>query len=204
MDELIAKAQSGDQQALQRLLFDVYPELEQHLNNRLTGKVRELLSVDDVVQETFTRVFEQIESFQPKGQHSFVAWTKTIANNFITDMARRQNSLKRGGDRQKITHRIEAGDGELHYLVEELSAGYDTPSQIVSRDESIQALKVALSGLTDDQRRAITLHCLSKLTLDQTATEMGRTKDSVRGLIERGKRVLRQDLRASTLWLSRR
>ena len=63
-------------------------------------------------------------------------------------------------------------------------------------------MQVAIASLADEQREAIRLHYFERLTLEETATAMRRSTGSVRGLLQRAKQQLRQQMDRSSKWLS--
>jgi RNA polymerase sigma-70 factor (ECF subfamily) len=72
-------------------------------------------------------------------------------------------------------------------------ASEDTsPSQRAGRHEEAGRLADALAQLPEDQRTAVELHHLEGLTVAETARRMGRTKQSVVGLLFRGLARLRE------------
>ena len=93
-----------------------------------------------------------------------------------------------------------AAASALVALVEDLSGKLGTPSAAAMRYEAIQAVKVGIAGLPDDQRTAIQMRFLEGRSLEQTAVGMGRTPSAVRSLIHRAKQSLREILGRSSRW----
>jgi DNA-directed RNA polymerase specialized sigma24 family protein len=60
--------------ALERLLMDYADQLRSHLLRGLPARVKGVVSVEDVVQETLTRAFLKIDRLQGDSQREFVAW----------------------------------------------------------------------------------------------------------------------------------
>ena len=72
--ELIAKATSGDPLALERLLLIHFTGLSRQVAAKLPRSLQGVVSVEDVLQETFVRVFRDIGHFRPRRDRSFSAW----------------------------------------------------------------------------------------------------------------------------------
>jgi RNA polymerase sigma-70 factor (ECF subfamily) len=87
-------------------------------------------------------------------------------------------------------------------LVEMLSAGDCTASQLVAGREAVRAVQVAMAGLSDDYRQAIRLRYLEGKSLAETAELMDRTPGAVRGLLDRAKDKMREALGRASLYLS--
>jgi RNA polymerase sigma-70 factor (ECF subfamily) len=78
-----------------------------------------------------------------------------------------------------------------------LAQDESTPSQTAAKIEQLIELAAALAGLPEDQRTAIELHHVHGLTVPELARHMEKTAASVTGLLYRGGKVLRQQLRVS-------
>lgn len=77
-------------------------------------------------------------------------------------------------------------------------AGRITPSQLLARQEVLDALTAAVGELPADQRTAVLLHHLLELPVSDTAAAMGKTLPAVAGLLRRGLERLREVLAASS------
>ncbi|MCA1849051.1 MAG: sigma-70 family RNA polymerase sigma factor, partial [Actinobacteria bacterium] len=83
-NELVARALGGDVRS--------YEELVRRYE-RLVGRVlypyaRREISVEDLVQETFLRAYDRLETFNP--DYRFKTWLLAIANNLGVDTLRRR------------------------------------------------------------------------------------------------------------------
>ncbi|MEM7316163.1 MAG: sigma-70 family RNA polymerase sigma factor, partial [Planctomycetota bacterium] len=132
---------------------------------------------------------------------SFYAWLKTIAMNRIRDAARSASSKKRGGDRVRVTSSPDESNAGV--ILDALGAQDDiTPSRAAASAERIDAMRIAMATLSEDQQEALKLHYFQRLSLDETAEAMGRTTGSIRGLIQRAKEKLRDEMDRASKWLS--
>src|SRR5262245_58672048 len=77
--ELIDTARRGDEAALERLLMLHHARMCGDMSARLPARLQSTVSVDDVVQEAYVVVFQEIAAFRPQGSGSFYAWLATIA-----------------------------------------------------------------------------------------------------------------------------
>jgi RNA polymerase sigma-70 factor, ECF subfamily len=69
----------------------------------------------------------------------------------------------------------------------------DMPADDVGR-ERLDALRVALSGLSTDQREVVVLRFVGGITPSEIAERMGRSENAVHALQHRGRRRLRSEL----------
>lgn len=187
------------------LLLQVRPELNRFVAAKLADSPRIRSQEEDVLQETYIKACKEFCQLRIDNFHGLTAWIKAIALNHIRDIARKANAQKRGGDRKRIELDREAYNSRTIDLIQEISdSGIGTPSAHMARREAIDAMRIALGQLPDDQRLAMQYHYFQKLTLNETALRMERTSDSVRGLIQRAKKALREALISSSLWWSRK
>ncbi len=202
--QLIAGATSGDSVALERLLLKYYDRLAQNTGAKLPASVKQVVDVDDILQQTFLQVFRDIRSFEPHSGRSFFNWIKTIAENRLLDNIKGLKRKKRGGDHHRVREVKNSQSGSIKEFVEMLSANGRSPSRSFARREAMQAVQIGLASLPDDQREAIRLRFLSGKSLEEVAAVMGRTKGAVRGLIHRGKQGLHDAMGRSSRWLSKK
>lgn len=202
---LIQKAIDGHDEAFLLLLLDMQSELNRFVSAKLADSNRLGMQQDDVLQETYIKASKQIGGLRVKNINGLMSWIKAIAMNQIRDAARRSATTKRGGDRGIVElDRSHYGDRAYGLAIELSDPGSATPSTCAARRESIDAIRIAISQLPDDQRVAIQLRYFQLCSLTDTALRMNRSSDSVRGLLQRAKKSLRDAMATSSLWLSRK
>jgi RNA polymerase sigma factor (sigma-70 family) len=76
-----------------------------------------------------------------------------------------------------------------------LAADQSSPSERAARHEELLRLAEALAHLPEDQRRAVELHHLLRLSVEEVARELGRSESAVGGLLRRGLKRLRELMR---------
>lgn len=199
--DLIRQAVLGDRAALERLLLDLYAPLVRHLTPRLPESLQSVLSIEDVLQETFSQVFTDIGCFKPTTPAAFYAWVTTIADHRLTDARRALRRKKRGGDYQPAHQ--PATTSSAACLVELLAAEQTTPSQSFAREEAIQAVQLAMAELPADQLQAVRLRFVEGRSADEIAAAMQRTPGAVRGLLDRAKRAMRETLSRASHYFHR-
>ena len=203
-DNLITRAVAGDKDALVVLLYRYYDALAANLRQKLPAEGRAVISVEDVLQQSFIKAFQHIGRFERRGRHGFYYWLKTIADHTCTDELR------------KSQHRREcespwpapgapgnASDSSGPQSPEPRAADADTPSRTASRHEAAGALQAALNTLQPRQREAVCLVFLQDLSLDEAAARMSTTKAAVHSLVYRGLEKLEEVLGPMSDYLSR-
>lgn len=202
---LVARAIEGESQALEQLLLLHGDALAEHIRPKLAGPIQSVVSVDDILQETFFRAFQQIGRFEPKTDHSFLAWLKTIAESRIVDAIKHQRRRKRGGDMQRIQRAPDAFQTTVADLMNLLAdEDQGSPSKIVATDEAVRAMQVAVASLPEEQRQAVLLRYFRHNSLEEAGAEMDRSPEAVRGLLRRARQALRARMQHTSVWFSKR
>jgi RNA polymerase sigma-70 factor (ECF subfamily) len=201
-EQLIAKAVEGDEFALGELLLSYAPRLSAYLAPKVPASLQSTTTVEDILQQTFTRAFRRIAQLDPCTPKSLMAWLKTVADHQLQDAVKAQNRKKRGGQRRRVVGPAEAQESSLVDLVELLSDGGRTASQVIARQEAIHAIQIGIAGLPEDQRRAVRLRLIDGKSLAETAEAMDRTPGAVSALVHRAKEHLREVMGRASTWLS--
>src|SRR5262245_31685002 len=141
--ELLGRATAGDEAALERLLMLHHTRLCGDIASRLPARMQAIVSVDDVVQEAYIVVFQEIAAFRPQGPGSFYAWVATIAGRKLLDGLKAQRTLKRGGDARRLDSETSSSASAVEWL--EVLATYErTPSRSMAGREAISAIQTAI------------------------------------------------------------
>jgi RNA polymerase sigma-70 factor (ECF subfamily) len=141
---------------------------------RLVGQVYlltgDLAEAQDVVQEAFVRAWNRRRRFA--GGDTPDAWIRTVARRLAVSRWRAARSTvaawRRAGPAREVP-----------------GPGVEAPL-VVS----------ALARLPEEQRRAIVLHHLCDLSVDQVAAEVGAPSGTVKARLSRGRAALREVLGA--------
>ena len=82
---------------LQGHLLSRADSLRGYVATKIPPPLGNLLSAEDVLQETFVAAFQNIGSFVPNGPDALDRWLITIANRKLIDALKRAHRIKRGG-----------------------------------------------------------------------------------------------------------
>src|SRR5215216_6459649 len=86
-NELVARTLSGDVRSYEELVR----RYERLVGRVLYSYARREISVEDLVQETFLRAYDRLETFNP--DYRFKTWLLAIANNLGVDTLRRRREI---------------------------------------------------------------------------------------------------------------
>ena len=179
MDELLLRrAQSGDPEAFERLM-EPLEQLVWRVCWHYTGN-RE--AAEDCGQEAMIRIWRNLANY--RGECALESWVYRIAANCCMDWLRKK---KRD---QSVS---------METMVEQ---GFDpaddapgTEAQVVAKDER-QRLREAIALLPDDQREALILTQLEKVSYEEAAQALGVSEGTVKSRVNRAKARLKEILSA--------
>lgn len=183
-EELVAAAKSGDGLAFE-LLIKRYQSRIFAVALRYT-RVHE--DAEDIVQQTFQKVFVYLHMFQ--GKSSFVTWVTRIAINeslmFLRGgRASREISISE-------TRSEDATSGDL-----EITDSNPNPEISYLQREAAHSLFSAMAQLSPGLRIAMELKELRELSGPDTARHMGVSLSTVKARVFHGRKKLREILRRS-------
>ncbi|MEW6509350.1 MAG: sigma-70 family RNA polymerase sigma factor [Bacteroidota bacterium] len=183
-EELMALFQKGDAAAF-TLLVRRYKD---DLTNYVVRFVGQRPEAEDIVQETFVRVFRKKSLYT--GVAKFSTWLYTIASNLAKTRLRRM----------ALWRFIRLGSGGEHgpeFDLPDDSAQPDKEADEAIREERIQR---ALKALPVAFREVVVLRDIQGLSYEEITAITGAAMGTVKSRINRGRMQLREMLR--DLWTS--
>ena len=201
IDETLEKALSGDKLALGMLLTSQGNWLRSLLHERMKAGIVEF-SADDVIQETYS---DAIRGFAAAGDlnsiNKFRNWLARVAMNRFVALLRHHTRQKRGGNHKRVDASERSSVALLALLADEEGT---TASQEAATTEAIDHLFRCIEQLNESQQEAVLFHHIRQCSLQETASAMDKSKEAVRGLLDRARKQLRRCMGDSTLWFSRK
>lgn len=182
--ELIAAAANGSESAFENLMVRYRPRMFA-LALRYTRIAED---AEDVVQQTFQKVFLNLSRFQ--GKSSFSTWLTRIAINESLMFLRRARSLRE----IPIDDMRETTSQEL-----ELLDSAPNPEITYLQRETAQQLFSAIAQLTPRLRMAIELRELRELSGPDTAQHAGVSVAAIKARVFHGRRKLREIIMRSSI-----
>jgi RNA polymerase sigma-70 factor (ECF subfamily) len=144
--------------------------------------VRRHEAADDVLQETFVRLWRALDAFAP--QRPLWPYLRRIATNLALDHLRR------------LTRRRESELGEAaEFLPETAGGGAPTvPGGELETNELLEAVRRATEELSPETRACLVLRLYEGLGYRQIAETLGIALGTVMSRLARGREALRQAL----------
>ncbi len=156
----------------------------------LSARLRTKLDASDIVQQTILHAHTHRLQFRGTTEAEWLGWLRAILANTIAGVVREFETAARDVDRERsLETELEQSSAKLECL---LAADQSSPSAGAVRAEELLRLAWALCRLPDDQRRVVELHHLKGLPVAEVATEVGRSRAAVVGLLFRGLKKLRE------------
>ena len=177
LDEMIA----GDVDAFQQIL--------KHHIGPITGYVMRMTTyshassatdvIEEIVQETFVRLWEKRQSYDPK-RAQLNTWLHRIAHNLCIDHFRRVQRRPTSLDDSEQT--------------EAETPTHDRPDQQTAEHKRAVLLRQCLSALPEAQRNVLVMCHYQGLSNKETAEIMTLSLSAVESLLARARKKLKQDL----------
>ncbi|MFL5341376.1 MAG: RNA polymerase sigma factor, partial [Gemmataceae bacterium] len=168
---LVRRAQTGDRAAFDELVR----RTSRLVYARLYLDTGDAHAAEDLLQETLLRAFRSVHRLHDAD--GFRPWLLTIAQNVLLDAARRESRLKR--------------------TAPPAEAGTAPPAdREAQREELRQRVLAVLRSLPEEHRLPLTLRYIAGADYETIGTQLGLTNGSLRGLLHRGLKMLRDRLPA--------
>jgi RNA polymerase sigma-70 factor (ECF subfamily) len=174
-DELVRQARGGNRTAFEELVR----RTSRLVYARLVLNTGDVHRAEDLLQETMLAAYRSLGQLVEARQ--FRSWLLTIAQNVSIDAARRDARQKRSAPQEPAP---------LHYVPDQ----QPTPDAEAQREEQRQRVIEALRALPEEYRLPLTLRYLTGSDYATIGAQLGLSNGSLRGLLHRGLKLLREKL----------
>jgi len=183
---LVTAAKRGNARAVDELVLrherKVFAVAHRITNNREDA--------EDVVQETFHKVFLHLDSFQEKSR--FSTWLTRIAMNEAFMLLRRRRAV--------FEDLPESTDEGAPSTSETFVDQRPNPEESCLQSERTQLLSDAINRLGPRIRTAILLRDIEERSVEETAQILGTTISAVKARVFHGRRKLRRTINPGMPW----
>jgi RNA polymerase sigma-70 factor, ECF subfamily len=187
---LIREAVAGNKAALGDLMKCYSNPSLNYVKGQMSRLELGGFSPEDVVQETFEKVWISIKSFRPGHPAGFFEWLKRIAKRALINLLRAARAQKRGGGRERVERVGESS------ILKHLPAPGRNASSIVRRRHSLLAIQEALMKLPADDRELLGMHYLEGMKVREIAARLAENDSTIAMRISRAIVKLRAILEA--------
>jgi len=182
VQQLVEDCLAGNEGARTRLV-ETYARMVGTVIWRATGQ-RD--AIEDLTQETFLRVFRALEYFDPRARLS--TWIYTIAHNVAVDYLRRTAGVRV----DSLTWREQ--DAEDAMEERDVASDAPNPEALLSRTEAQALVNKGLARLPVKYRVPVIYAAIDGLDYPTIAGMLSVPLGTVKTLIFRGKRMLRDEI----------
>lgn len=185
--EVVVYAAGGEEWAFRELVR----RYERPVFSLLVRMVRDRELAEDLAQETFVKVFNAIDSYNPA--YKFSSWIFKIANNTAIDVLRRKEPdfLALEG----APHAVTAAEAEATAL--QLSAPTESPLDELEARELGSMIETAIARLRPEYRSCILLRHVEGRPYEEIAEILDLPLGTVKTYIHRARNELRVLLRSA-------
>lgn len=169
----IARFKAGEMEAFGELYRRYLTPIYRYIRTRVSTD----RDAEDLSEMVFLKAFEALETYQERGA-PFSAFLYRIAQNTVIDHYRSQELIDPLED--------------VEWLV---SSEAGREKNLINQ-ESLDEIKSAVEGLPEHYQEVIRLRLLMDMPTEQVAEWMGRKPTTVRVLLHRALKALRQELGA--------
>jgi RNA polymerase sigma factor (sigma-70 family) len=167
--DLLLKAQSGDDDALNRLLARYLPRLQRWASGRMPAGIRSMSDTGDIVQEAVINALRNLDTLEIRTEGALQAYLRQSVRNRIIDQYRRHG---RRPPREEIP--------------EDAVAAGTSPLDDAIGAEALENYERALESLKDEDRQVIILRVELGFDYAEIATQLGKpSADAARMAVRR-------------------
>ena len=175
MDSLLSLCKVGNQLAQ----LEVYNKYQKAMFNTAVRIVKDPMTAEDVMQESFIAAFNKLDSF--KGDATFGSWLKRIVVNNSIVQYKKQQRFK-------------------DVPLENIEQSHEDSQESMTQDDysKIKAGQVitAMNALKDNYRQVLSLHLIEGYDHEEICEIMAISYANCRTMISRAKESLRKKLEA--------
>ena len=191
--ELIDAARHGDVECRERL-FEV---CRGYLGFAARAQVESWLKVkvdaSDLVQQTMLEAHRDFDRFKGVSEQEWLAWLRKILSHNVADFVRRYRGTAKRQVRREVPFRDQLTTGIARGAAEP-AAQQATPSEAFLQLDNELRVAAALEQLPEDYQEVIVLRNLQRLSFNEVAEQMERSRPAVQMLWMRAIKKLQQAL----------
>ena len=190
--ELIELARGGDADSRDRLFEMCRNYLGIVARSQVETWLRVKVDASDLVQQTMLEAHRDFARFEGGSEGEWLAWLREILKHNAADFVRHYRGTAKRQARREVRFRDPADS--LSPGVPEAAAADATPSQEFLQLDNELRVTAAVAELSPDYREVIVLRNLQRLSFNEVAERMGRTRPAVQMLWMRAIKKLQESM----------
>ncbi|WP_437204648.1 sigma-70 family RNA polymerase sigma factor [Planctomicrobium sp. SH664] len=189
---LLEQARQGNTSARDELFQSCRNYLNLVARMQVESWMRTRVDASDLVQQTLLEAHRGFDKFAGSSEGEWLGWLKQMLTHNTQDFIRQQRTAKRGGAREIPIHNDSAFLGGIG--LSQLHDKLPTPSQLLMARERELELADCVAELAPDYQEVLQLRSLQRLSFDEVAERMGRSRSATQMLWMRAVQKLEQML----------
>jgi RNA polymerase sigma-70 factor (ECF subfamily) len=190
--ELLELARGGDAESRDRLFEMCRNYLGIVARSQVETWLRVKVDASDLVQQTMLEAHRDFARFEGGSEGEWLAWLREILKHNAADFVRHYRGTAKRQARREVRFRDPADS--LSPGVPEAAAADATPSQEFLQLDNELRVTAAVAELSPDYREVIVLRNLQRLSFNEVAERMGRTRPAVQMLWMRAIKKLQESM----------
>ncbi len=168
--EILQQLRADREEALAKFFDNVRDRLARVIAFRLDYRLSGRVSESDVIQDTFVRAAQRIDSYLEKPDMPFFVWLRLEANQRLHEIHRQHFGAEKRDVRREITlSQKPDGNQTSLALAAHLVAQMTSASKVIERAEQINRLEKTLNEMNELDREVIALRHFEELSNVETA-----------------------------------
>jgi RNA polymerase sigma-70 factor, ECF subfamily len=181
ISDLLARARGNDPRQMDMLFAQCRNFLGIVARAQIESWLRAKVDASDLVQQTLFEAYRDFHKFRGTTEAEWLAWLRQILTNNAANFVRSYRGTAKRQASREIAFANPGEDSQGSGVSEPADSG-DSPSQQLLRKEREFQVAEALAQLTPDHREVILLRNLERLSFDEVADRMGRSRPAVQML----------------------
>ena len=173
--EIIEQLRANREEALAEMYQLVQERLRRVIDFRLDYRLAGRVSNSDVLQETYVRAAQRIDSYLQKPDMPFFVWLRLEANQRLQEIHRFHFGAEKRDIRREVklkNNNQDQGNTSVQ-LAAHIVAQMTSASGVFQKAQQIDALEKTLSEMNDTDREVIALRHFEELSNIETAKVLG-------------------------------
>ncbi|HEX6982221.1 MAG TPA: sigma-70 family RNA polymerase sigma factor [Balneolaceae bacterium] len=180
-DKLVEQAIGGNESAYKKLTDKYRKALHFHIMKMVKNQEQ----IEDLVQETFVKAFENLNTYNTN--YAFSTWIYRIATNHTIDYLRKKKLQT-----LSIDEPVKTKSGEMEMQLQDESAGTD---RNIIRKQRQAMVRSAIDDLPEKYRRVIEMRHMEEKTYQEIAELLELPLGTVKAHIFRARELLYKALK---------
>jgi RNA polymerase sigma-70 factor (ECF subfamily) len=190
ISELLARARTMDPRELDALFAQCRNYLGIVARAQVEGWLRAKVDASDLVQQTMLEAYRDFHKFRGQTEAEWLAWLRQILTHNAANFIRHYRGTAKRQAQREVP--LAAPSDQSAAPRNDPADSAESPSQQLMRKEREWQVADALALLTPDHREVILLRNLQRLSFDEVAQRMERSRPAVQMLWMRAIQKLQQ------------